>query len=265
MVSKETLLDILPVNDQVVLTEDRQNTADIRELILAKHKEYAPEYDLISHYFDTGNIVDTSRQIFQFLKDNVPYTKESGSYQTVKSPALLLLDNSGNDDFDRVDCKNYASFIAGIIDSIKRHEIKNHIPSNWNWTFRFASYDVNDPEPGHVFVVVKIDDKELWIDPVFMNFNGGDMHEWELDEKPSIGGLYSISGPKQIPQVGTVTVNKQVAWTSFLFFVNQNIFSVRDLLTRHPQVTTTALQQYCAQNGFDYNQLIRFINYGQSN
>src|ERR1700743_2120799 len=182
MVSKDQLLESLPVKDQVILVEDRQNTADIRELILQKHKENAPQYDLISHYFDTGSIVETSKQIFEFLKENVPYTKESGNYQTVKSPALILLANDGDNQYDRVDCKNYASFIAGVIDSIKR----NHPGDQWDWTYRFASYDPNSPEPGHVFVVVTVDGKELWIDPVFTYFNGGDMHEWELDEKPSI-------------------------------------------------------------------------------
>lgn len=260
MVSKEQLLELLPVNDQTVLIEDRQNTSDIRQLILEKHREYAPEYDLISHYFDTGDIVETSRQIFEFLKYNVPYTKENGKYQTVKSPAFILSSNSGNTNFDRVDCKNYASFIAGIIDSIKRA----HPGVAWDWTYRFASYSETDPEPGHVFVVVMVNDRELWIDPVFTYFNGGDMHEWELDQKPtrSIGGLYSISGPND-PQSNSVQVNKAVAWTSFLLMVNNNLLSLNDLLTRYPQITTTALRQYCLENGFDYQQLINFVNHGR--
>jgi hypothetical protein len=257
MVSKERLLEVLPVRDQIVLVEDRQNTSDIRAEILQAHRDYAADYDLIGHYFNTGNIVDTSRQIFDFLKANVPYTKENGKYQTVKSPGLILLANEGTNNYDRVDCKNYASFIAGVIDSIRRSEGG----SDWNWTYRFASYNENDPEPGHVFVVVTIDDKELWIDPVFTYFNGGDMHEWELDQKPSIGGLYRISGPNDTTSE-SVSVNKEVAWTSFMFFVQQNIFSMRDLLTRYPQVTTTQLRAWCAQNGFDYAQLINFINHG---
>lgn len=263
MVTKEQLLELLPIRNQAVLTDDRQNTDDIRELILTKHREYAKDYDLISHYFDTGNIVDTSRQIFDFLKTYVPYKKENGRFQTVKSPALILLSNEGNNNFDRVDCKNYASFIAGVIDSIKRQNPN----SNWDWTYRFASYEVNDPEPGHVFVVVMVDGKELWIDPVFTYFNSGDMHEWELDEKPvkGIGGLYSISGPdvQSIPSIQTVTVNKQVAWTSFLYFVSQNIFAVRDLLIQNPLQTQTMLKSFCNSEGYDYDQLMRFIKYSK--
>lgn len=257
MPTKEQLLEILPVRDEIVLVVDPQSTTDIEQLILSKHEEYAADYDLISHYFDTGNIIDTSRGIFEFLKAYVPYTKESGKYQTVKSPARILLVDDGSNPFDRVDCKNYASFIAGIIDSIQR---KN--PDNWDWAYRFASYDAANPEPGHVFVVVTIDGKELWIDPVFTSFNSGDLHEWELDRKPAIGGLYSISGPGDFP-TGTVSVNSDVAWVSFLQWVQWNLFGMRDLLTRYPQVTTTTLKQFCAQNNFDYGQLMNFIQYGK--
>jgi hypothetical protein len=262
MVSKETLLEILPLRPIVVLTADRQNTEDIRELILRKYKEYAGDYDLISHYFDTGNIVDTSRQIFDFLKRNVPYTKESGKYQTVKAPAYILSSNDGSGKFDRVDCKNYASFIAGIIGSIKRRN-----GGNWDWTFRFASYNENDSEPGHVFVVVKVDGRELWIDPVFTYFNGGTMHEWELDERPSIGGLYAIGAADTGGDVMTAnfTVNNNVAWVSFLQMVTHNYFSVKDLLLAFPDVTSGAVCQWCIANGFDYNQLITFLGYAAKN
>lgn len=258
MVSKETLIDLLPVQDQEVLIEDRQSTADIRELILKKHNLYKSDYDKISHYFDTGNIIDTSNQIFEFLKYNVPYTKESGKYQTVKSPGYILRYNDGDTNFDRVDCKNYASFIAGVLDSIKR----NNPGQNWDWTYRFASYDPASPEPGHVFVVVEIEGRELWIDPVFTYFNGGDMHEWELDEKPvpGIGGLYSLSGPGDTP-MDSVVVNKQIAWTSFLYMVNNNIFSLRDLLLNNPNITMGPLRNYCIENNFDYAQLLRFLKY----
>jgi hypothetical protein len=264
MVSKETLIDLLPERDTVVVEEPRQTTDNIRELIIAKHKEYAPDYDRISHYFDTGNIVDTSKQIFEFLKFNVPYSKESGSVQTVKSPRHILSDNDNSTPYDRVDCKNYSAFIAGVIDSIKR----NNPGDTWDWTYRFASYDENVSEPGHVFVVVKIEGRELWIDPVFTYFNGGDMHEWEIDEKPEsvgIGALYSISGPGDGTTTSTVTVNKEVAWARFLFMVNNNIFSLRDLLVQNPAITTTALRNYCIENGFDYNQLINFIRHPSPN
>lgn len=260
--TRETLLEVLPVrHEKVIETESRQNTADIRSELLAAHSDYAKDYDLISHYFDTGNIVDTSRQIFEFLKANVPYAKESGKYQTIKNPRAILLFNDGSTVYNCVDCKNYSSFIAGLISSIKRNNPGAN--SDWDWCYRFASYDERDPEPGHVFVVVKIGDKELWIDPVFKYFNDGDLHYWELDEKPvkSIGGLYRvIAGPNDQPQ-GTVVVDGARAWSSFLFFVQQNIFSIRTLLVQYPDITMGQLKHWCVTNGYDFQQLLNFINY----
>lgn len=87
MVSKQTLLEVLPVREEVIITEkNRQNTDDIKTEILAAHQQYEADYDLIYQYFDCGDIIDTSRYIFDFLKQNVPYKKESGRYQTVKNP-----------------------------------------------------------------------------------------------------------------------------------------------------------------------------------
>lgn len=238
MITKDELLAVLPYRGQEILKEDRQDTDDIRAQIMAAHKKFLPDYDLIYHYFNTGNIVDTSRQIFDFLKTNVPYKKENGRYQTVKSPAAILLADQGLEgpNFDRVDCKNYALFINGVLDAIKR----NDGADGWDWCYRFASYNANDPEPGHVFAVVKINDRELWVDPVFTYFNGGDMHEWELDQKPGgkgIGGLYEISGPPDGAQMGTVTVNAKKAARNFLVAVQMGLFNLPQLMGRYPNIT----------------------------
>lgn len=252
MVTKEQLLVLLPVRNQVVLTEERQNTADIRELLLAKHREYAPDYDLISHYFDAGDIVETSRGIFEFLKYNVPYKKELGRYQTIKSPALILTSNEGSTGMDRVDCKNYASFIAGTLDSLHRKQSN----PDWDWCYRFASYQIGDPEPGHVFVVVTVNDQELWIDPVYSYFNEGDLPEWELDEKPAIGALYSISG---VGDTGQITVNGEVAWTKFLLMIQLDAFGIKTLMLKYPYILYQQIKPWCRINNYDFDQLVNFL------
>ena len=260
MVDKERLLELLPLNDQVVLKEERQDTGDIRAELLAAHKEYAPDYDKIYAYFDQGNIIDSSRGIFDFLKQNVPYKKENGRHQTIKSPAAILTYNRATTNYDRVDCKNYASFIGGILDAIKR----NNPDTSWDWCYRFASYQENDPEPGHVFVVVKIDDKELWIDPVFSYFNEGTLHEWEIDEKPAIGGLYRISGPPEINSNVTVTVNAQKAAQSFLVAVQMNLFNLPFLLINYPDITMKQVKPALEAMGVNWRALLYILKYVQS-
>ncbi len=258
MVSKENLLDILPFREQIVMTEERQNTDDIRKEILLAHRDYAPDYELIYSYFDQGDIIETSRGIFDFLKANVPYKKENGRYQTVKCPAAILTFNKGNTNYDRIDCKNYAAFIAGVLDRLKQHEPG----SDWDWCYRFASYDENDPEPGHVFVVVKIGEKELWIDPVFAYFNAGMMHDWELDQKPvkSIGGLYRISGPGDGSKQWVV-VNTKEAARSFLVAVELNLFALPELLVSYPAITDGPVKQILLNAGVDLNILNAVLTY----
>lgn len=251
MVSKETIAEALPpFKDQRVLLIDRQDTKDIVREILRAHKEYMSDYDSIYHYFDTGNIDDTSRQLFEFLKRNVPYTKESGDYQTVKSPSAIL------EDGEQVDCKNYSLFIAGVLDAIKRNT-----GDAWDWTYRFASY-CDDPEPGHVFVVVKDHGKELWIDPVFTHYNERKMPNFEVDKKPKgIGGLYAISGPNDDAQPGgTVTVDADMAIKNFLVAVNLNLFSLKDLLLSDTNVLNGPVKLMFIQNNWPFDTLLKLLN-----
>lgn len=256
MVTKDQLLEVLPVREEAVIAkEDRQGTDDIRNEMMIAHQEYAGDYDLISHYFNTGDIVDTSRQIFDFLKRYVPYTKESGGVQTVKNPRAILVCNDDVSKYHRVDCKNYASFIAGIIDSIKREN-----GGQWDWCYKFVSYDQNDKQPGHVFVAVKIGEKELWIDPVFTYFNDGDMHEWEIEEKPGIGGLYRVIAGPNDNAGGQVTVNAAEAATNFLIALNLDLFALKDLFKRYPEITNSPqFQQALNLMGVPLNTFYSFL------
>jgi hypothetical protein len=253
MISKDSILETLPpFKNEWKLLEDRQNTDDIRQAILVKHAETASDYDRFSDMFYADNIIDASREIFDFLKYNVPYTKESDKYQTVKNPYAILTDG------ETVDCKNYSLFIAGTLDSLKRN-----YGGKWDWHYRFASYDKNEKRPGHVFVVVVIQGKELWIDPVFDFFNAGEMHEWEINQKPqpvtSIGGLYSISGPDAANQ-GTVTVNAADAARKFLVAVNLDLYGLKDLLNSDPGILYGPVYNVCRENGVDFNTLLILLN-----
>jgi hypothetical protein len=87
------------------------------------------------------------------------------------------------------DCKNYALFIMGVLDSLKRKGlIDNKI------YYRFASYKLLDEIPHHVFAVIQ--DKngnEFFIDPVLPTFNERKTYYHKIDKIPSMP-LYSVSG-----------------------------------------------------------------------
>lgn len=222
-----------------------QGTDDIIYEIINTHKFYERDYNRIAYLFDTGNINNTCQGIWEFLKYNLNYNEESGEEQSVKSPAAILTPG------ENIDCKHYSLFAAGVLDAIKRQ-----YGDTYTWSYRFASDKKGADEATHVFVVAKDLGREIWIDPCL---NGFDVHKkwnYSIDKEPM--SLVKISGetPVSVP----VTVNSAVAWVSFLHCVQFNYFGLKDLLRQYNGITSTQMKDYCISNGFDYNQLVTFIN-----
>ena len=244
--------ELPPFRNEKVVIKEQQGTDDIINSILKNHAKYEADYDKIYPLFDQVDIYETCRGIWEFLKYNLTYNEETDGEQSVKSPSAILQPG------EHIDCKHYSLFSGGVLDAIKRNE-----GDNWDWCYRFVTDRTGEIDPTHVFVVVQDKGRQIWIDPCLSQF---DYHKkWLLnkDKKPvaSIGKLYSISGVSDTPApVKSVTANKDAAWVSFLLMVKENLFNVRDLLTQNPDVTTTALKSYCLAQGFDYQQLMNFIN-----
>lgn len=162
MISKNLVLQKLePFNNfKKVLIED-QNTSDIIQGILDNHDNYQSQYDKISDLFIDDNEVETAKNVFKFLKDNVPYYVEPIEKQTLRSPSAIISIKEG------ADCKSYASFINGIMSSLNRKGIFK-VPL----AYRFASYRYDTREPQHVFAVLYPGTKnEVWVDPVLNKFD----------------------------------------------------------------------------------------------
>jgi hypothetical protein len=172
--NKNFLLGKLPVfnnnKDKIV---DDQSTGDIINAIVKAHKRHIADYALISSYFRGSNKIETCKNIFKFLKENIKYVIDSGEKQLIKSPAAILATGY-------CDCKCYALFAGGILSNLK-------IP----FVYRFASYKLYDRLPGHVFVVVNPDsENEIYIDPVLRTFNQKKHYYYKIDKM----GLYTVSG-----------------------------------------------------------------------
>lgn len=167
------------------LITSNQSTNDIIRELQACHKLYAPEYDKASKHYWTGDAQGTAKLLFDFLKKNVKRKTEPIDVQTSQSPAALLHRGHG-------DCKHYASFVAGVADSLRRQGYPIEV------FFRFGSY-----KPGkdyhHVFAVV-LDEagNEYWVDPVLPSFDyRGKKPLKYTDRSPgtaAIGALYRMSG-----------------------------------------------------------------------
>lgn len=232
-----------PFRNEKVLIKQKQGTDDIINEIVKTHTLYESDYDRIYNLFDTGNIYTTANGIYNFLKYNLTYNEETGNEQSVKSPTAIL--HQG----EKIDCKHYSLFAGGVLDAIRRE-----FDEPWDWCYRFATDKKGYTEPTHVFVVIFDGKREIWIDPCLAAFDYHKKWDFYTDRAPM--SLVRISGPS--PESPLITVDKNMAWTSFLLMVQQNMFGIKDLLINGSDVTFTLVKAYCDQNGFDFSQLLNF-------
>jgi hypothetical protein len=182
MVSKAAVLEKLaPFKNYKRVVSTDQTVTDIIDGIVDTHYKWEKEYDKISDYFVGESELETARNIWNFLKSNVPYYIESTSNQTLRSPSAIVAMPG--------DCKSYALFANGILDSLNRKGIFQ-VPL----AFRFAGYKDSTREPQHVFAVMYPGTKkEIWIDPVLARFNEKRQPSFYKDKKIKMA-LIALSG-----------------------------------------------------------------------
>jgi len=184
---RNELLGVLsPFKNNLVKVTDYQQTDDIIKELIKGHEKWRKEYDKISTKFWKGNLNDSLKYVFTYLKNNVKYDIEPDTRQSIKSPAAIF--SSGKYSNGKNDCKHYSSVFGGLIDSwIRKGYTKT------NWSYRFANYKLLNTNPHHVFVVVKNKSGEIWCDAVLNYFNQRKPYFNKIDKKPNMA-LYQISG-----------------------------------------------------------------------
>ncbi len=195
MISKNAVLQKLApfTNFKKVLIDD-QNTSDIVQGILDNHDNYQNEYDKISEMFIGDNEVETARNVFDFLKQNVPYYVEPIEKQTLRSPSAILSAKDSNGKILGADCKSYSMMVNGIMQSLNRKGIFR-VPL----AYRFASYRYDTKEPQHVFAVLYPGTKnEVWVDPVLAKFDQRKEPVFIKDKKIKMA-LIAMSGTATQP------------------------------------------------------------------
>jgi hypothetical protein len=182
MVSKNEVLNKLsPFKNYKKVVSTDQTVTDIIDGILETQNKWQKEYDKISELFVGESELETARNIWNFLKSNVPYYIESNKNQTLRSPSAIVAMPG--------DCKSYALFTNGVLDSLNRKGIIQ-VPL----AFRFAGYKDTTREPQHVFAVMYPGTKkEIWIDPVLPRFNEKRQPSFYKDKKIKMA-LIALSG-----------------------------------------------------------------------
>lgn len=146
-----------PLKEHVDLIVNDQDTGDIITDMLKRHGQYVDDYDGIEHLFPDKRLL---KSLFDFVRKEIPYEAEPKKVQTTRSPAAIML-------LTKTDCKHYAQFIAGVLDAKNR----KFGDIEYDWFYRFVSYDPMNPAPTHVFTVVNNEGSEIWIDPTLPKFN----------------------------------------------------------------------------------------------
>ena len=249
-----------------MLVRDQQ-VPDIISAMLSAHKMYASEYDKISKDFYSGDGVQTAKKLFDFLKKNVQYKIESDKSQRIMSPsAILSLGKFG------ADCKTYALFIMGVLDSLKRKGLINN-----KIYYRFASYKLLDEIPHHVFAVIQDEEgNEYFIDPVLSSFNERKTYYHKIDKTPNMP-LYSVSGigqtKKKAAAKAAAPVQKEKkkivlkialapARGSFLLLVGLNFMGLATKLKAAFDNRADETQNWWKNLGGNPNELLRKVEQG---
>jgi hypothetical protein len=183
------LLNSLPkFNNRKILIKKNQNVDDIIKALNIAHNQYKKDYDLIAKKFIGHNKKQTVYNIWKFLKKNIPYKAEPDTMQTIKSPAAIIHTGLlGNKSLYYNDCKNYSLFAGGILSALNRQGY--NIP----YVYRFASYNMFDNNPQHVFIVINPEGQEIWLDAVLSKFDYKKPYQYKKD-KNFDNMMYQISG-----------------------------------------------------------------------
>lgn len=146
--------------DRILVTS--QSTDDLLNGVIRAIKDSEEQARHIAPLFRRKDDLTTCYLIFEFLKKNVRYQRESKDGQTVRTVARILHDKNG-------DCKHYTIFAASILRALG-------IP----YKLRLISQDFYNSEPTHIYVVCNND---IVLDPVLKQFNNEAAYKYKYDYK----------------------------------------------------------------------------------
>lgn len=125
------------------------NTKDIIKTVLYADKKAAWYTSSFASTLRGRTLFETCKNIWQFVKTQIPYVLDPDGEQYIKSPGRLWKDKAG-------DCKSFSVFIASCLRNLG-------IP----YGYRFTSYSKSDSTPTHVYVYVPLDKGEIILDAVW--------------------------------------------------------------------------------------------------
>lgn len=144
---------------------------ELRQVIFANTPKAIEQCKSIAQKFKGVTEIDTCKNIFDFLKNDIRYIADGG-HQKVKLPSALLREKVG-------DCKSYSLFTGAILSNL-----------GIGWKYVLVSFR-EDPTPTHIYVVT---DSGIIIDAVYGTFNKEKKPIHKFYHKPDNMKISTISG-----------------------------------------------------------------------
>lgn len=131
------------------LRHENGTTEDIVQTVLYGDKKSAWYTTKFAPTLKGRTVLSTVKNIWSFLKTEVPYVLDPKGVQYIKSPGKLLDDRAG-------DCKSFSVFAGSVLQNLR-------IP----FRYRFTSYAPGDPTPTHVYIIVEGPEGDIVLDAVW--------------------------------------------------------------------------------------------------
>lgn len=141
--------------------QDGDNAA-LRKVIIESTPKAAEQMCQYAQQFKGKDDLETCRNIWNFLKNNIRYVAD-GEYQIVRLPSALLKTKEG-------DCKSYSVFTSAVLQCLG-------IPHYYAMT----SYNKANATPSHIYVIT---DSGIIIDAVWHTFNSQKQYAYIYKVKP---------------------------------------------------------------------------------
>lgn len=239
--------------------------SDIINVINRRFNEAYQEVRPIAKNFYGGSrsniCYDTCKNVWEFLKNEIKYKRDSSEAQILRLPKRFLHDRTG-------DCKSYSLFTAAVL--------KNIFPEA-KVKLRYAGYVRGENIPTHVYCVVNCNGDEIIVDGVYKYFNQEKPYAYKKDYEMKV---YTISGHGQpvggfFQNVGNAIRNvvqkvaepvKTVALApmrgAYLSLVLLNFRHWATKLAKVKSANAAALRDKWEKLGGNYSQLVDTIEKG---
>lgn len=170
------------INTKILLNKSG-NTSDIIDGMIIGDSKAAPYTSELAQKLVASTIIQTCKNIWEFVKENITYKEDPDGFQFIQSPGYLFWGKNGKGGTG--DCKSMSIFCASILQNL-----------GIKYAYRFISQTAGN-DLHHVFVVLPDErGKEIILDCVDTDFNRPRHYARTQDIRPKSAKLAGLGDGK---------------------------------------------------------------------